>query len=78
MSGNKGGEEGVKVVELVKLLKKIIDLKEPKNEYKLICVRAGSKFTEGKILNDYISIMVGEDANRLKNIVGGVIREYRS
>ncbi len=41
-------------------------------------MRAGSKFTEGKILNDYISIMVGEDANRLKNIVGGVIREYRS
>ena len=65
------------MVALIKILKKILMVKEPTKNYKFVCVRAANKYVDGKILNDYINYMVLEDPNKLKYVVNTLIKEYK-
>jgi hypothetical protein len=65
------------VPALIKILKKILMIKEPTKNYKFVCVRAANKYVDGKILNDYINNMVLADPNKLKYVVNTLIKEYK-
>ena len=67
-----------KIIGLIQILKRILNLREPTKDYKFVCVKAANKFVEGKILNDYINYMVIEDPSRLKNVVNTLIKEYKT
>lgn len=71
------GLQGEYIITLIKVLKRIIKIKEPKANYKLVCVKAANKFVDGKILNDYINNMVVGDPKKLKNVVNALIKEYK-
>lgn len=70
-------QQGEYIITLIKVLKKLIKIKEPKVNYKLVCVKAANKFVDGKILNDYINNMVIGDPKKLKNVVNALIKEYK-
>ena len=75
-----GGPRGPvvgQITELIKIIKKILMIKEPTKNYKLVCVKAANKYVDGKILNDYISNMVIADPNKIKYVVNTLIKEYK-
>lgn len=65
------------ILRAIKLIKAILALKEPKSEFKFICVKAPHKFADAKILNDFINNMVISDPNKIKFVVNSLIKEYK-
>lgn len=70
-------QTGSQILPLINLLGLILKLREPKKNYKFVCVKAAHKFVDSKILNDYIFYMVLEDPSRLKNVVNYLLKEYK-
>lgn len=66
-----------KILLAIKAIKLILALKEPASDFKFICVKAHNKFTDAKLLNDYVNIRVLKDPNRIKYIASSVLREYK-
>ncbi len=72
-----GGPNSNLIIPALNLIKKILVIKNPHLEYKLVCVKANNKFSDSKILNDYITNMATADPSKLKNIVGSIVKEYK-
>lgn len=65
------------IIPIIKLIKKILIIREPTKDYKFVCIKATNKFVDGKILNNYINYLAVQDPNRLKYIVNTIIKEYK-
>lgn len=65
------------IIDLIKLMKLLFNLKYPNKEFKFVCIKAPNKFIEPKILNDFVHFSVMEDPNKIKFILLNLIREYR-
>lgn len=65
------------IVDLLKIIKLILNLKYPFYNIKFVCVKAPHKFLDTKILNDFIQFSSTGNPNRLKFTLLSIIKEFR-
>ncbi len=73
-----GNNSKLILIKLINLIKLILQIKEPSNNYKLIAIKASNKLVDSNILNDYFFYSLLEDPNSFQNICNSTINEFKS